>query len=334
VKFIDEATILVKAGDGGNGCVSFARSRFNPRGGPDGGDGGKGGDVILKSTNSKNTLIDFQFNTEYIAESGEHGGKNGRAGADGKNITISLPAGSVIKNARTGSVLVDLDIPNKEVVLFYGGRGGKGNSNFATASRQSPDFASPAGKGERLELSIELKLLADVGIIGFPNAGKSTLISRISAARPKIADYPFTTLVPNLGVVKYNDHDFVVADVPGLIEGASQGTGLGIKFLKHIERTKVLLHVVDVSGLIEDPIENIKIINNELKKYSKELIKKPMLYVINKIDAKDDEKFDLVIKYLKKHKIKYVETSCVANKGLNELIKKTHLLLKAADKDE
>jgi GTPase len=331
MKFIDEARIYVKAGDGGNGCVSFSRNKFNPRGGPDGGNGGKGGDIIFKSTNSKHSLLDFQFQSEYVAESGRHGGKNNLTGADGKDMVISVPAGSVIKNAKTGELFVDLNEAGKTAIVLYGGIGGKGNAMFATPSRQSPDFALEPGKGEKAEIQIELKLLADVGIVGMPNAGKSTLISRISAAKPKIADYPFTTLVPNLGVVKYHDADFVVADVPGLIEGAHLGTGLGVKFLKHVERTKVLLHMIDVTGISGDPLKNMEIINNELKSYSSEVGRKPMLYVLNKIDAKDEKGYNTVVNYLNSNKIEYVEISCATGAGLENLLNRTYKLIQGED---
>lgn len=324
MKFIDEAVIYIKSGDGGRGRVSF----FPKQGGPDGGDGGKGASIIFKASSNKNTLIDFKFQTKYIAGNGEPGGPNNRTGADSEDLIIPVPAGTIIKDKETKKVIADLDSPGKEFVILEGGRGGKGNTFFCNSSRQSPDFSQPGGKGDAKWVIIELKLLADVGIVGLPNAGKSTLISRVSAARPKIADYPFTTLTPNLGVVKYGDDDFVMADVPGLIEGAHQGTGLGIRFLKHIERTKVLVHMVDVSAAIEDPIANIGVINKELSKFSKELGNKPKLYVLNKIDSAESKTIDAVKKYLKDSEFDFVAISAVTGQGLDVLLKKVHSMLK------
>ena len=324
MKFIDEAEIYVRAGSGGHGRVSYAPFRA----GPDGGEGGKGGSIIFKASSSKNTLIDFKFQTKYIAKNGESGGANNRTGADAEDLIIKVPAGTLIKDAETGRVLADLDAPGKEVVLLEGGRGGKGNLFYVTPSRQAPDYAQPGGKGEEKSVVIELKLLADVGLVGLPNAGKSTLISRISAARPKIADYPFTTLVPNLGVVKYHDIDFVVADVPGLIEGAHQGNGLGIKFLKHIERTKVLVHLVDVSPMTDDPIRDIKVINNELKMFSKDISQRPMIYALNKIDAAMEDNLEAARNYLKGLGLDFIEMSGVSGKGTELLLQKLSTVLK------
>lgn len=328
MKFIDEARIYVKAGDGGKGCVGF----FPNKGGPDGGDGGKGGSIIFKATSSKNTLIDFKFQTQYAAKNGVPGGRNNRTGADGEDLIIQVPAGTMIKDD-AGKVIADLDVVGKEVVLLEGGMGGKGNTFFVNSSRQAPDYAQPGVRGGELWVNIELKLLADVGLVGLPNAGKSTLISRISAARPKIADYPFTTLVPNLGVVKYNDKDFVVADVPGLIEGAHQGSGLGIKFLKHIERTRVIVHLVDVSQMAEDPVKNIGVINNELKAFSKEMTRKPMIYVLNKIDSASEEWTQRAKDHIKKLGAECISISAVAGTGLPELLKKIWSVLEAHKKE-
>jgi GTP-binding protein len=328
MQFIDEAAIYIKSGSGGRGRVSY----FPNRGGPDGGDGGKGGSVIFKASSHKNTLIDFKFQTKYTAKHGEPGGPNNRTGADAEDLVIAVPAGTIIKDRETGRVLADLDGTEKEAVILEGGRGGKGNTFFCTPSRQAPDYAQPGGKGDEKWVIVELKLLADVGIVGLPNAGKSTLISRVSAARPKIADYPFTTLVPNLGVVKYGDDDFVMADVPGLIEGAHLGTGLGIRFLKHIERTKVLLHMVDVSAMIEDPIMDIDVINNELVKFSEDISKKPMLYVLNKIDSATSETLSTVKKHLSDNKLDFVSISAVTGEGLDMLLRKVHTMLKNPQK--
>jgi GTP-binding protein len=324
MKFLDEASIYVKAGDGGKGLVSF----FPKAGGPDGGDGGKGGSIIFKATGSKNTLIDFKYQTKYIAKNGGGGGTNNRTGADAADLIIAVPTGTIIKDKETGKILSDLDSNGKEVVLLAGGMGGKGNAFFCTPSRQAPDHAQPGGAGEDKWVVIELKLLADVGIVGLPNAGKSTLISRISAAKPKIADYPFTTLIPNLGVAKYGDMDFVIADVPGLIEGAHKGVGLGTRFLKHVERTKLLLHLVDVSFTASDPIESIKVINNELSCFSKDVAQKPMLYILNKIDTADPEVRLTVKQYLETKKIGHIEISAVTGEGVELVLRKIYESLK------
>ncbi len=324
MKFIDEAKIFIKAGSGGSGKVSFAPFRA----GPDGGSGGKGGSIIFKASGNKNTLIDFKFQTKYIAKSGEPGGTKNMTGADAEDLVIVVPAGTLIKDAENGKLLADLDTPGKEIVILEGGQGGKGNLFYVTSSRQAPDYAQPGAKGEEKWVAIELKLLADVGLVGLPNAGKSTLISRISAATPKIADYPFTTLVPHLGVVKYHDMDFVVADVPGLIEGAHKGNGLGIKFLKHIERTKVLVHLVDVSHMSIDPVKDIQIINNELKMFSKDLVTRPMIYALNKMDSAEAEHLNKARDYLLGLKHDFVEISGVSGKGLDLLLQKLSTVLK------
>ncbi len=324
MKFLDEAAIYVKAGDGGRGRVSF----FPKAGGPDGGDGGKGGSIIFKATGSKNTLIDFKYKTKYLAKNGGSGGTNNKTGADAEDLVIVVPSGTIIKDRETGKTLSDLDSDGKEVVFLGGGSGGKGNSFFCTPSRQAPDFAQPGIAGEDRWIIIELKLIADVGLVGLPNAGKSTLISRISAAKPKIADYPFTTLVPNLGVAKYGEMDFVIADVPGLIEGAHKGVGLGTRFLKHIERTKLLLHLVDVSFATTNPVSNIEIINNELQCFSKDVAKKPMIYVLNKIDSADTEVLSVAKEYLENKKIDYIEISAATGKGLELVLRKIYESLK------
>jgi GTP-binding protein len=286
MKFIDEAKIYVKAGDGGRGCVSFRREKYVPKGGPDGGDGGKGGDVIITASGSKRTLLDLKFNPHHAAKRGGHGSGNNRTGRDSSDVVISVPVGTVITDAETGDVLGDLTKDGESCIVARGGIGGKGNAFFATATHQAPRFAQEGIEGEERWIKLELKLLADVGIIGFPNVGKSTLISRISAARPKIADYPFTTLTPNLGVVKFrNAEPFVIADIPGLIEGAHKGLGLGQKFLRHIERTAVLVHIVDVSEKkSEDAWRDYEAINAELGRFKKALLGKTQLVALNKID--------------------------------------------------
>lgn len=286
MKFIDEATISVQSGNGGRGCVSFRRERFIPRGGPNGGDGGKGGDVFLKTTSHKRTLYHLQFKKHYKADNGAHGQGSRKTGAQGADLTLEVPAGTLVGNAATGETLHDLVEPGQVVMIARGGRGGQGNARFKSSTHRSPRFAQPGEPGEVLSLRLELKLLADVGIIGLPNAGKSTLVSMLSAARPKIANYPFTTLIPNLGVVSgHGDEPFVVADIPGLIEGAHQGAGLGIQFLRHVERTRVLVHLIDASTLDpEDPLEPYRIVNRELALYSRTLAHKPQLVVLSKLD--------------------------------------------------
>ena len=288
--FIDEATIRVKAGDGGNGCHAFRREKFVPRGGPSGGDGGRGGDVTLIASSQHNTLLQFRFNPEHKAERGRHGEGSNRTGAEGRSIELEVPVGTVVYDEATGEQVVDLSEPGQRFTIARGGRGGRGNARFATATHQAPTRHDPGSPGEEKRLRLELKLLADVGLVGFPNAGKSTLISRISAARPKIADYPFTTLEPNLGVVQAEGYrSFVVADLPGLIEGAHLGHGLGIQFLKHIERTRVLAHLVDVSEASgREPAHDFDVIMEELSRFSGALIEKPMIVVATKMDAAQD----------------------------------------------
>ncbi|MDW8050971.1 MAG: GTPase ObgE [Armatimonadota bacterium] len=284
--FIDEAVITVEAGRGGDGCVSFRREKFVPHGGPDGGDGGDGGDVILVADPKLNTLLDYHYKRHYKAESGKHGSGNNRKGRRGKSIVLRVPVGTLVYDADTGELLVDLARAGQRFIAARGGKGGHGNAYFATPTRQAPRFAEKGLPGEKRTLRLELKLLADVGIVGMPNAGKSTLISRISAAKPKIADYPFTTLVPNLGVVKYHDQTFVVADIPGLIEGAHAGVGLGHQFLRHIERARLLLYLLDVSPLaLQPPLQAFEILQRELELYNPQLLQKPALVALNKIDV-------------------------------------------------
>ncbi|MCS7013964.1 MAG: GTPase ObgE [Chloroherpetonaceae bacterium] len=281
--FIDSARIFVKAGDGGDGAVSFRREKFVPKGGPDGGDGGKGGDIVLEADRNLATLLDFRYRAHYQAERGQHGQGANKTGRSGKDVVIRVPCGTLVKDADTGELLADLTEHGERIVVAKGGHGGRGNQHFATPTHRAPRYAEPGQKGEARTLLLELKLLADVGLVGFPNAGKSTLIAALSAARPKIADYPFTTLEPNLGIVPYRDYQsFVMADIPGIIEGASEGKGLGIRFLKHIERTKVLAILIPCTS--PDMKKEYEILMHELKKFSPELAQKPKVVVISKMD--------------------------------------------------
>jgi GTP-binding protein len=291
VKFIDEVTIVVQSGDGGRGCVSFRRERFIPRGGPDGGDGGKGGDVIFHVTSRKRTLYHLRFKKHYQAPSGENGQGSQRTGHGGGDLVIEVPAGTLVINAENGETLFDLTQTDQDVVVAKGGRGGQGNLRFKTSTNRAPRFAQPGEPGQTFTLRLELKLLADVGIIGLPNAGKSTLISILSAAQPKIANYPFTTLTPNLGVVQVHGREpLIAADIPGLIEGAHTGAGLGTRFLRHVERTRILLHLIDASVLDpEKPLAPYHTVNRELSMYSAALAQKPQLVVLNKLDVEGAE---------------------------------------------
>jgi len=320
--FIDEAKIYVKAGDGGNGCLAFRREKYVPRGGPSGGDGGRGGDVYMVANDQLNTLLHFRFNPEHKAQRGRHGEGSNCTGQDGEPVVLEVPVGTIVYDADTGEKLHDFAIPGEKVLIARGGRGGKGNARFATATHQAPTEHQPGRPGQERRLRLELKILADVGLIGFPNAGKSTLISRISAARPKIADYPFTTLEPNLGVVQLDDfRSFVVADIPGLIEGAHLGHGLGTQFLRHIERTKLLVHLVDVSeGSGREPVEDFETVMHELASFSEDLAKKPMLVVASKIDAAQDPARVESLKHLAEERgLPYFEISSVTGKGLEAL---------------
>ncbi len=286
-RFVDQVKIHVKAGDGGHGCVSFRREKYVPRGGPDGGDGGRGGDVILVADPQLHTLYDFYHRVHFRAENGRPGMGKKMTGRDGEDLILRVPVGTVVRDAETGEVLGDLVRPGQRLIVARGGKGGRGNARFATPTNQAPRYAEPGRPGEERWLILELKLIADVGLVGLPNAGKSTLLSRISAARPKIADYPFTTLQPNLGVVALSDErTFVVADLPGLIEGAHRGVGLGLDFLRHVERTRVLLQVIDASS--EDPLRDFEIIEKEMAHYQPELLKKPRAVALNKIDLIPD----------------------------------------------
>jgi GTP-binding protein len=320
--FIDEVRILVKAGDGGNGCLAFRREKYVPRGGPSGGDGGRGGDVTLVSTSQENTLLQFRFNPEHKAERGRHGEGSNRTGADGTSIEVPVPIGTVVYDEATGDRLFDFSEPGQRFRVARGGRGGRGNARFVTSTHQAPTEHEPGRAGEEKRLRLELKLLADVGLVGFPNAGKSTLISRISAARPKIADYPFTTLEPNLGVVQLPDYkSFVVADIPGLIEGAHEGAGLGIQFLRHIERTRLLAHLVDVSESSgRDPVQDFDIIVRELASFSDELAAKPMIVVATKMDAAQDPSRVAALRDLAKERgLAFFEISSVTGQGIEDL---------------
>ncbi|WP_319407211.1 GTPase ObgE [uncultured Desulfosarcina sp.] len=287
MKFIDEARITVQSGKGGAGCVSLRREKYIPKGGPDGGDGGRGGDVIFKATTKKRTLYHLQFQKLYKAKNGSGGQGNNRAGKGGDDLIIELPPGTLVIDADTGDLLKDLVDLDEVFVVAAGGRGGLGNARFKSSTNRTPRFAQPGEPGQTLNLRLELKLLADVGIVGLPNAGKSTLVSALSSARPKIADYPFTTLTPNLGVVRTNRREpFIIADIPGLIEGAHTGTGLGIRFLRHVERTRILLHLVDAAAIDPDhPLKDLDTVNRELRQYSPALAEKPQLVVLNKMDV-------------------------------------------------
>ena len=290
MKFVDEVEITVKAGDGGRGCVSFRREKYVPKGGPDGGDGGDGGHVRVVGDPHLTTLLDLRYQRLYRGNRGQHGRGKDQHGKNGEDRVIRVPVGTLIRDAATGDLIADIDTPSGDVVLAHGGKGGKGNSRFSSATRQAPRFAEPGASGEERELRLELRLLADVGLIGLPNAGKSTLISAVSAARPKIADYPFTTLVPNLGVVAHGDLSFVVADIPGLIEGAHRGEGLGHRFLKHVTRTGVLVHVLDVFQLDgRDPRTDFETVNRELGLFDEELSRKPQIVAANKVDLLPDQ---------------------------------------------
>jgi len=318
-KFIDRAKIFVQGGAGGNGCVAFRREKFVPKGGPAGGDGGRGGDVILVADRNVHTLLDFKYKRHYKAERGRHGEGNKRSGKSGKSLEIKVPVGTLVKDAETGKVLGDLTKHGEKLVVARGGRGGRGNAAFATPTRQAPDFAEPGEPGEERWIELELKLLADVGLVGFPNAGKSTLLSRISKARPEIADYPFTTLRPILGVSEFNGEKFVVADIPGLIEGAHEGKGLGHDFLRHIERTKLLLHLVDLTQ--PEPLEAFEKINRELALYSEELTKKPQIVVGTKLDAVGDRgRVEELKEEFRKRGYEFFPISSVSGEGLKELL--------------
>lgn len=318
--FIDYVEIKVSAGKGGDGAVAFRREKYVPKGGPAGGNGGKGGNVTIKAYHNLSTLLDFRYKKKYEAGNGEPGGSSLKDGKNGKDVLIKVPVGCIVKDAETKKIIIDLDEDEEEIIIAKGGRGGKGNSNFATPTNQTPRFAEDGKPGEQRKLILELKLIADVGLVGFPNAGKSTLISKISAAKPKIADYPFTTLEPNLGIVRYKDFDsFTVADIPGIIEGAHEGKGLGIKFLRHIERTKILLFLIDITS--ENYQKEYNILVNELKSHSKKLAAKTKIVSLSKADLIEEDE----IKKFQKKKIKNADSpllifSAVSGFGLQDLV--------------
>jgi GTP-binding protein len=321
--FIDRAKIKIKAGDGGNGVTAFRREKFVPRGGPSGGDGGRGGSVWLEANEGLNTLLHLRYNPEHKAERGRHGEGSNRHGKDGEDTIVKVPVGTQVFDVASGEIIFDFTEAGQRFLAAKGGKGGWGNSHFATPTRRAPKFHYTGRPGEEKELQLELKLIADVGLVGFPNAGKSTLISVISAAKPKIADYPFTTLEPNLGVVDLGDYKtFVVADIPGLIEGASEGAGLGDRFLRHVERTKLILHLVDVSSLSgRNSVEDYEIINRELANYNADLAQRPQIIVATKIDALDEpEKLESLRERAAKDGKEFLEISSVTNQGTKELI--------------
>ncbi len=323
--FIDQTRIRVKAGDGGNGCMAFRREKFVPKGGPSGGDGGRGGDVVMESSQRHNTLIHFRYNPEHKAERGRHGEGSKCTGRAGDDVLLKVPVGTSVYNEETGELIHDFRNPDERIIIAHGGRGGRGNQHFATPTHQAPREHEMGFAGEELSLRLELKLLADVGLVGYPNVGKSTLISRISAARPKVADYPFTTLEPNLGVVTVGDppheESYVVADIPGLIEGAHLGAGLGVQFLRHIERTGVLLHLVDVSDGSgrENPVEDFKVIAAELRSFGHGLPEKPVVVVASKIDSGNPDKLKRLQAMAKRQKLSFFPISAVTGQGVEAL---------------
>ena len=324
--FVDYAKIELKAGDGGNGAVAFRREKYEPMGGPAGGDGGNGGNIIFRVDERKRTLMDFKYKRIIKADNGENGRNKNKYGKDAENVILSVPKGTIIRDEETNRVIADLVKKDQEVIIARGGRGGRGNTKFKSSTRRSPRFSEPGRKGNELKVVLELKLIADVGLLGFPNVGKSTLLSKISSARPKIDNYHFTTLKPNLGVVHLDDDkSFVVADIPGLIEGASTGTGLGHDFLRHVERTKILAHVIDASGFEgRDPLEDFNKINKELENYSKVLSEKKQIIVLNKIDLiqQEDQIQELKSKFEKKYDI--YEISAISGKNLKGLLYKLY----------
>ena len=334
--FIDHAKIFVSGGHGGNGCLSFRREKFVPKGGPDGGDGGNGGSIWFEVDPSMNTLQSFRYQQHFVADRGRHGEGANKHGRSGVDTTVKVPIGTVVLDEDGVRVLADLSHPGDRFLVAKGGRGGRGNSQFATPVNRAPQRADPGQPAEERWVRLELKLLADVAIVGFPNAGKSTLISRISAARPKIADYPFTTLVPNLGVVDAGYRTFVVADIPGLIEGAHEGHGLGIQFLKHIERTRLLLHIVDMSPATgRDPLNDLAVIEGELAAYSESIAKRPKIIVANKIDVAQDEPVLARLRtHCKKKRLRLLEISAFTGDGIKELIRETAKALDKIEKKE
>ena len=334
--FTDYTKIIIKAGDGGNGAATFRREKYVAAGGPDGGDGGNGGNVYFQVDKDKNTLIDFRYNRKFKAKNGENGSGSHCNGKYGEDLYIKVPIGTVVKDAKTGQVIADLSKPNQKELILKGGRGGRGNSHFATSTRQAPRFSEDGEKGEEKEIILELKLLADVGLLGFPNVGKSTFLSIVTDAKPKIANYHFTTIIPNLGVVKTKNGDgFVIADIPGIIEGASEGVGLGIQFLRHVERTRLLLHFLDVSGEEgRNPVDDFYAINNELKKYSEKLAKRKQIIVANKMDVVNDEILKQVEELAKKESLELFKISGATKQGVDELIDYVEKTLQTLPKED
>jgi GTP-binding protein len=319
--FVDQVKIYVRAGDGGNGCVSFRREKYVPHGGPNGGDGGNGGDIIIQVDERLHTLVDLRYHSHYRAKRGEHGRGKDQHGKNAPAWIIKVPRGTMLKDM-DGRLIRDMVEPAEQFVVAHGGRGGRGNARFVTSTNRAPRTAEPGEPGKEAWLQLELKLLADVGLIGFPNAGKSTLISRISSAHPKVADYPFTTLIPHLGVVKSGDYkSFVVADIPGLVPGAHQGTGLGDRFLRHVERTRLLVHLIDMSPEINrDPVQDYEVINNELQQFSAELAAKPQMVVASKLDVADAERLERLKEFCKQQGLRFFAVSAITGDGLAGLI--------------
>lgn len=319
--FVDQAKIYIKAGDGGDGAVSFHREKYVAAGGPDGGDGGKGGDIVFVVDDNISNLIDFRYKRKYVAEKGQNGGGKNCSGRNAPDLVVKVPRGTVVKEIKSGRILADLST-DEPAIIAHGGKGGRGNAHFATSTRQIPKFAKPGFRGDEYEVMLELKLIADVGLVGFPNVGKSTLISVVSAAKPKIANYHFTTLTPVLGVVKIEEgKSFVMADIPGLIEGASEGVGLGHKFLRHVERCRLIVHVIDVSGSEgRDPIEDFKAINHELENFSMELAEAPQIVAANKSDMATPEQVERLRNYVEDQGLLFYEISAATTKGTKELM--------------
>jgi GTP-binding protein len=327
MQFIDEARISVKAGDGGNGCISFRHEKYIPKGGPDGGNGARGGSVLIRVDRQLNTLLDFKYKRNYRAERGENGRGKDQGGKSGKDEVVKVPCGTLVRDALKGKTIVDLLHDGDEFIIAQGGKGGRGNGEFATPTNQAPRFAEPGTLGEEREVILELKLLADVGLVGFPNAGKSTLISVVSAAKPKIADYPFTTLTPNLGLVRYAEgKSFVIADIPGLIEGAHEGKGLGIQFIRHIERTRVLVFLIE--SISEDPKKDYQILLNELASYNPTIVKKKKIVAITKMDIIDEKERRKFTKLKFGRSVVTVPISAVAGEGVRNLLDEMWKLLK------
>ncbi len=335
MKFIDEAIVTAQSGDGGRGCVSFRREKFIPKGGPDGGDGGKGGDIVFKAVPGKRTLYRFRYTRHLKAKNGMPGQGKRKSGKNGGDLVVEIPPGTVVSDSESGQIIKDFTQNDESFVILQGGRGGQGNTRFKSATHRAPRFAQTGEPGQTRTLQLELKLLADVGIIGLPNAGKSTLISRISSARPKIADYPFTTLTPNLGVVKTGwGEPFVVADIPGLIEGAHTGSGLGTRFLRHVERTRILVHLVDVAAIDMDaPLSTYETINSELRQYDKKLAQKPQIVVLSKMDSQDAEKAAALFQQALNIR-KVLRISAVTGRGIEPLLMEIQRVMDRDDEDQ